>query len=132
MVRIGDTTFRAEVSSTQADIEKGLSERDGLPAKTGMLFVFESGVAPTFWMKGMRFPLDLIWISWDCAVAGITENVPSPPAGTPDADQPRYPPAALAAYTFEVNAGEAGLYGIRAGEKVRFVGVSISGAALCE
>ena len=42
--------------------ELGLSYFKELPADQGMLFLFDQpGVYP-FWMKGMNFPLDIIWL----------------------------------------------------------------------
>jgi hypothetical protein len=43
-----------------------------------MLFIFESEGLYSFWMKGMRFPLDMVWINAECAVVDITKEVPPP------------------------------------------------------
>jgi uncharacterized membrane protein (UPF0127 family) len=127
IVTIGAGTFGAEVAHTPADRAKGLSDRDELGPGTGMLFVFESGVASSFWMKGMRFALDFVWIGADCTVAGITVNVP-PPSSDSDTSPPIFNSPAPAAYTFEINAREVNEYGIKVGDLVSYSGFSVAGA----
>ena len=113
-VVIGSTVFDAELAIAPAERVKGLSGWDSLPPQTGMLFIFETGEATAFWMRGMRFPLDFVWISKDCAVADITHHAPAPENDS--TDLPAYESAAQAAYNFEINAGEAEKYGIEVGE----------------
>ena len=97
-----------------------------------MLFIFGNGRASDFWMFGMRFPLDLIWISSDCTVADITPQVPAPEPDTPASQLEFYNPASPASHTFEINAGEAEKHGITVGAPVRFVGFSAESGAACE
>lgn len=125
---IGDTIFEAEVAHTPVLRSRGLSGRLGLTPQTGMLFVFESGTASSFWMKGMRFALDFVWISSGCEVAGVTTGVPPPEPGTADSDLPIYTSPAPAAYVFEVNAGEVATLGVEVGDPVRFSGIAVEGA----
>ncbi|MDA1347269.1 MAG: DUF192 domain-containing protein [Chloroflexi bacterium] len=126
-VTVGGITFGAEVAHTPADRVQGLSDRDELAPGTGMLFVFESGVASSFWMKGMRFALDFVWIGADCTVAGTTVNVP-PPSSDSDTSPPIFNSPAPAAYAFEINAREVNEYGIEVGDPVSFSGFSVAGA----
>ena len=122
-VVIGGVSFEAELAVDPSDRAKGLSGRASLVPRTGMLFVFEGPVVSTFWMKEMRFPLDLVWIGEDCAVVDITANVPAPDQGTALVDLPRYSSSAPAAYNFEINAGEAKRYGLAVGDPVRIYGM---------
>ena len=55
-------TFDVELALSGPQRERGLSYRDGLPQSAGMLFDMGETIVPTFWMKGMRFPLDMVWI----------------------------------------------------------------------
>lgn len=41
----------------------GLGERDSLCAHCGMLFDFPESDRYAFWMRGMQFPLDTVWIA---------------------------------------------------------------------
>lgn len=112
--------FAAEIADTPDLRTKGLGYRDHLTPNSGMLFIFPSGQASSFWMRGMRFPLDFVWIGADCRVADITERVPHPEPGAPDATLPLINPAAPAAYVFEINAGEIERFGIEIGDPARF------------
>ena len=128
-VLIGDVPFQAEIADTPALRSKGLSGRESLPPTTGMLFIFEGGVTSAFWMGGMLFALDFIWISKECAVVDITPDVPAPAAG---ASASQLPARERAAYTFEINAGEAELYEIAIGDPVRFSGIPSVAASKCQ
>jgi uncharacterized membrane protein (UPF0127 family) len=74
-VTVGPVTVQAEAVRTPERLYQGLSHRRELPAGRGMLFFMPELEVQTFCMRGMRFPLDLIWIS-EGRVAGITRNVP--------------------------------------------------------
>jgi uncharacterized membrane protein (UPF0127 family) len=123
-VVVGDVTFGVEIAQTPAERRQGLSGRDSLQPMTGMLFVFESGRATPFWMKGMRLPLDFIWIGEECTVVDTAPNVPPPAEGAAGAELPSYRSGVPAAYVFEVNAGDVERYGIVVGDTVRFSDLS--------
>lgn len=91
--------YAIEIADTQESWERGLSERDGLCAACSMLFVFPRAERYGFWMKGMWFPLDIIWVSEGKAVH-IERHVDPASRGTfyPDVPVDR---------VIEVNAGAA-------------------------
>lgn len=74
-VMVGSAEIRVELARSQVDQEKGLSGRNRLPADRGMLFLFGRKGKYPFWMKGMKFPLDFIWIDGG-RVVETTEDVP--------------------------------------------------------
>ena len=131
-VTIGDTTFNAEIADTPDLRSKGLGMRDSLPIQTGMLFIFPSGQTTSFWMKGMRFPLDFVWIGADCTVVDLTEDVRHSPPDTPSSELEFFEASSPAAYTFEINAGEVSLFDIEIGDDVRFHGIESEFAKCCE
>lgn len=111
VVRIGERRFLVELADTPALRERGLGFRDTLPSGQGMLFLFPD-VNPdryAFWMKGMRFPLDIAWIR-DGRIVYIKRNIPA------DAEDIFRPPT-LADSVLEVNTGE--LSGIVPGDAVQ-------------
>jgi uncharacterized protein len=121
-VTIGDASFAIELAVTLQQRAQGLSGRPSLAPGTGMLFIFGSESRHSFWMKDMRFPLDMVWISAEYAVVDITEDVPPPDPGQTTSDLPTYMPAEPAQYVLEINAGEAGSADIRIGDMVEFGG----------
>jgi uncharacterized membrane protein (UPF0127 family) len=116
-VKIGDGTLRAEVAATADEIERGLSGRDGLPWERGMLFVERRSDFWSYWMEGMRSPLDFIWVSDGKNVVDVTENVP---LHSGEGDPPFITPRQKARYVIEVNAGWVAAHGIKIGDKVEF------------
>ncbi|MFH0828625.1 MAG: DUF192 domain-containing protein [Candidatus Kerfeldbacteria bacterium] len=75
-------TVRAEVARTPEEQSRGLSGRASLADGTGMLFVYDTPGIHQFWMNGMKFPLDFIWIN-NGIVIGFTEKVPVPSGTSP-------------------------------------------------
>lgn len=74
---VGKTAVEAEVRLDDQGRELGLSYRLDMAESEGMLFVFPEVIRPLFWMKGMKFDLDMVWIK-DGRVVEITERVPAP------------------------------------------------------
>jgi uncharacterized membrane protein (UPF0127 family) len=59
--KINGKAFSLEVAKTSEAREKGLSGRSGLKADQGMIFVFDTPDKQCFWMKDMKFPIDILW-----------------------------------------------------------------------
>ena len=131
-ISIGDAKFAAEIADTPESRGKGLGERDSLEEQTGMLFVFPGGQASSFWMKGMRFPLDFVWIGADCTVVDLTEDVQHSPPDTPTSELEIFESSSPAAYTFEINAREISRFGVERGDEVRFRNIESEFAMCCE
>ena len=91
------------IAQTTEELTTGLSGLESLPDDQGMLFVFNEPVIPIFWMKGMNFPLDVLWVR-DGRVVGILENIQHEP-GVPDNQLTQYKPSAAIDMVLEVNAG---------------------------
>ena len=120
-VTVGDASFTVELAATPEERFQGLSGRPNLAAGTGMLFVFEQEGSRSFWMKDMRFPLDMVWIDAQCLVVDITRNAPPPEPGQALSDLPTFGPSAPVVYVLEINAGESEP-GIRPGSRAAFGG----------
>jgi uncharacterized membrane protein (UPF0127 family) len=118
-VHAGSNKVAAEVADTEALRERGLSGREALPRDAGMMFVFDQDATPAFWMKGMRFPLDLVWIDAAKHIAGVTADA-QPQPGATDAALTLYHPPSAVRYVLELNAGAAARLGFVAGAQLRF------------
>lgn len=115
----GAGNLLAEVAITADESALGLGYRDSLFERGGMLFDLHSTTVPSFWMKGMRFPLDMIWIGEDKKVVSITANIPPEP-GVPDEQLKRYAPDTPVRWVLEVNGGAAAAFGITPGSQMAF------------
>ena len=111
-VRLSGATVQAEIATDANARERGLSGRRSLADGRGMLFVYRDHVARTYWMKGMRFPIDIIWIDRG-KVTGVERNVPVPEGGVP-----LYRSDGPVDRVLEVGAGWAARNEIRAGDPV--------------
>ena len=67
--------IKAEVVDTPEEKAQGLSDRPCIEADRGMLFVFDKPGQYPFWMKDMKFPIDIVWISSDKKVVKVEANV---------------------------------------------------------
>src|SRR3989344_4240867 len=86
---IGGINVVVEIANTDISRAHGLSDRATLDENRGMLFVFGRADYHSFWMKDMRFPLDIIWLDDNWRVIDVTENIS--PESFPATYQPRAP-----------------------------------------
>lgn len=69
----------ADVADTPMERAKGLSDRD---EPQSMIFFFEEKAQHVFWMKDMRFAIDIVWLDRG-VVVGVTKGLqPEEPAKT--------------------------------------------------
>ena len=130
MVLIGGVAVPVEVAVTPAQRRQGLSDRESLAPGAGMLFIFEAPMPLQFWMKGMHFPLDMVWIASDCTIGEISQDIPPPPPDAADSEIARISPSGNMQYVLEINGGEAASLGLGIGQPVEFAG-SIAGRYGC-
>ncbi len=116
-VIIGDTKVKIEVADTQEKRNKGLGGKETLASDSGMFFIFDREDKYPFWMKGLKFPLDFIWIKGG-QVVDITENVPAPLPGQKDADLPIYSSKEPVDRVLEVTGGFIKANNIKIGDTV--------------
>lgn len=100
--------IKVEIVDNDESRRIGLSGRDSLGLDEGMLFVFDTEGEHVFWMRGMRFPLDIIWINKNKRVVYIAKNVPP----CQESSCPLYKPGVNSLYVLEVNARFTGKYNI--------------------
>ena len=112
-----ELTFQVEVADTPAKRELGLQYRRDLAVDRGMIFLFPAESEHSFWMKNTPIPLDMIFISKDLKIVGIVEQA------VPFSTDSRSVPGA-SQFVLEINAGLSKRYGIKAGDSVRFRGLS--------
>lgn len=126
VVIVGSAIFSVEVADAASEYQLGLGGRDSLPVDSGMLFVFRTEDQYTFWMKGMRFPLDFIWITKDCVVLEVTKDVPQSNESVPDGTLPVISSSKPILYVLEINAGSVEQRGIVSGDPVVFQGNALT------
>ena len=85
---IADRQLKVKLASSPASIERGLGGVTELGEVDGMLFIFNQPVKPIFWMKDMKFAIDLYWIK-SGKIIGIEKNM-LPPATDDDESLKKY------------------------------------------
>lgn len=121
-IRINNIPVKVEIAKTPEERKKGLSEREKLPEDEGMLFVFDTeggyskkDINPTFWMKDMKIPIDIIWIK-EGKIVQIDKNIKPPAENTPDNKLKRYTSPITVDYVLEVNAGFSDKNSLKVGQ----------------
>lgn len=85
---IADRQLKVKLASAPTSIETGLGNITELSEADGMLFVFNQPVKPIFWMKDMKFAIDLYWIK-SGKIIGVEKNM-LPPATADDESLQKY------------------------------------------
>ncbi len=116
-IQINGIKLNVEIADTKEKRTKGLSGRDNLASDSGMLFIFPDTSQYSFWMKGLSFPLDFVWIKGD-KVVGILENVPPQASGQADSSLPIYQPNIAVDKVLEVGAGVIRRLDIKVGDSI--------------
>ncbi len=115
-VIVNDKTFNVTIAKTDEEKQIGLSGRDKIAENQGMLFVFDTADYYSFWMKEMKFPIDIIYINGDKVVT-VIENA-KPPSSSFE-DLTIYQPQEKSNKVLEVSAGSSDKYNIKSGTTVK-------------
>jgi len=96
-IYVRDVPVKAELVKSEEKIQLGLAGRKSLLEGRGMLFEMMEDDLQHFWMKGMRFPIDIIWIE-NSRIIGCEKNI------SPE-DQRIFSSPDYAGYVLEVPEG---------------------------
>ena len=115
LVTVGGVNLITSLSTTADAQSKGLAIRDSLNENEGMLFIFETPQKYSFWMKDMKFPIDIIWINQDGKIVHIEKNLPPCVFLLPC---PSYTPKDDSLYVLEVVSNFTNKFNINVGDPV--------------
>ncbi len=115
LVTVGGVNLITSLSTTPDAQSKGLAIRDSLNENEGMLFIFETPQKYSFWMKDMKFPIDIIWINQDGKIVHIEKNLPPCVFLLPC---PSYAPNDDSLYVLEVVSNFTNKFDINVGDSV--------------
>jgi uncharacterized membrane protein (UPF0127 family) len=116
-VTINGIELVADVAETNEQRTKGLSVKDALTEKEAMVFVFDTAQEHSFWMKDMKFPIDIIWLDRNKIVVHVEHNLQ--PCSF-DGFCQTYKPDKDALYVIETVAGFAKNHNIVEGTRFDF------------
>ena len=104
-------TIDVEIADTDSTITRGLMQREGLPEKSGMLFLMPDTRTQTFWMANTPLALDITFVSADSTVVNTAKY-------TRPFTQESHASEGPARFVVETPAGFTDRWGITAGDRV--------------
>jgi uncharacterized membrane protein (UPF0127 family) len=107
----------AKLAVTDEERQLGLMFREKINPDQGMLFVFEEEGFHSFWMKNMRFSLDILWLDKDKRIVHVERNIP-PCKKLPC---PSYATQYPAKYVLEIKAGSVDEHKLKMFDGLEFV-----------
>lgn len=109
-------SFKLLVANSSKEKQIGLSNKKSLPQNYGMIFPYKTAGFYAFWMKDMKFPIDIIFIR-NGRIVTIHSQVQPPKAKS---DYPLlYLPQEPSDTVLEINAGLSKKYEFKNGDSVR-------------
>jgi uncharacterized membrane protein (UPF0127 family) len=111
---INGYTFSLYLAKTSQEQEVGLAKFNKINKNQGMLFIFSKPDYYSFWMKNMKFPIDIIFIDKN-VIVDIFQNVPFPKNNN---NLPIYTTHKKADSVLEINSGLSKEYKIKTGDKI--------------
>lgn len=112
--KLAEQSFTLAIAADQQRRRLGLSEVEELPEGYGMIFAFPTEMPHGFWMKQMRFPLDIIWLNNEKEIVKVLTDV------APETYPTTFGAEVDSRFVIELNAGSAEKYGIKFGQTVEF------------
>lgn len=109
----GDTTIPVTIADTEQARTQGLSGTESLAVGTGKLFVFDAPGVYSFWMKDMKYAIDIVWIDSSWRVVDITA------AAAPESYPALFSPSREIQYVLEINANEATVDNLSVGAQLQ-------------
>jgi len=113
-ILINDKRVFVEIADEAKEQILGLSGRERLDDDAGLLFIFDPVQSPGFWMKDMKFPIDIIWIGADGTILGIEKSI------APETYPKNFFPPSPIKYVLEINSGWSEENNIKLGDKLKF------------
>jgi len=108
-----------EIADNDYERQLGLMNRQSMEEMQGMLFIFPQERYQSFWMLNTLFSLDIIFVNSSKEIVTIHKN-------TAPLSEQSYPSTAPAIYVVEVNAGFCDRHNIKLGDKIFWIGSTLS------
>lgn len=113
--KIGDRTFSLYAPTGEESLQKGLAVFDEIGTDEGMIFRGLPVGVQAFWMKDMKFDIDILWVNKDNEVIHIVYEASKDSYPT-KFENPSTRPAS---YVVELSAGAVEKHGVAPGTIVK-------------
>jgi len=110
-------SLTAELAVTDEERQVGLMFREKINWDQGMLFVFKREGIYSFWMKNMRFSIDILWLDREKRIVHLETKVPP----CPNDPCPSYSSSHPALFVLELKAGSVDKHQLKLYDKIEFI-----------
>lgn len=108
---INGAAIDVEIADSDAERNQGLSGRESLQPDRGLLFVYPQPGFYRFWMKDMKFSIDIVWFDENFKIIDITAGL------SPGSYPSDFTSSQPAKYVLEVGGGVAEKNGWQIGQE---------------
>ena len=109
-----DNKFSTYIAKSDSDKDKGLSVFNKIKSNEAMIFSFDTPDKYSFWMKGMKFPIDIVWLDQDKKIVDVKSDV------AVNSYPESFVPSTESSYVLEFNAGTVNNLNIKIGDVCEF------------
>lgn len=106
-----------DIALTDKQVQDGLAIKNSLNENEGMLFFLGEPRKASFWMKNMKFPIDIIWLNENFSIVHIEHEL-QPCKSVFDCKS--YTPNSEALYVLETIDGFAKKHALKIGDNIKF------------
>lgn len=111
---LSDRLVTMDIADSAPKMSLGLGGRRSLSADKGMVFAYVGTGQRCFWMKDMKFSIDILWLDAQKKVGHIEKSL------SPDTYPQSYCPDVAAQYVVELQAGTSEVAGVKVGDSLDF------------
>lgn len=115
LVQVNNMTLGVILATEPSEQSKGLAVKDSMNEKEGMLFIFKNPQKHSFWMKDMKFPIDIIWADPTGKIVHIEKNLQPCVFLLPCTS---YSPKSDSLYVLEVVSNFTNKYDVKIGDQI--------------
>jgi uncharacterized protein len=116
-VTIDNYKILVDIAITDKQVQDGLAIKNTLNENEGMLFFLGEPSKASFWMKDMKFPIDIIWLNETFSIVHIEQEL-QPCKSVFDCKS--YTPNSEALYVLETIDGFAKKHDLKIGDNIKF------------
>lgn len=102
-----------EIADTEFEVQTGLMYRDSMKKNQAMLFVFDTAIPRSFYMKNTKIALDIIYLDETKKIVSFQKYAKS-------MDETSLPSNEAAKYVLEVNAGLSDVWSLAIGDRISY------------
>lgn len=123
-IKLNNTDYELEIADTPGKIQEGLSGRDYIPRKTGMIFIMPKEDIHEFWMKDCNTDMDILFLNSECNIVNMHRMLRERAQSSFESDSDymsrltSYSSGTPAKYAIEIPAGDITRLGLYIGQHV--------------